>query len=149
MRIYTDASYSEKYGIAGIGILVCKGERKDLISNWVKVKSINEAELRAIEIACILSGGEPCEIITDSQIAIQYATKGIADKPRTLEQHIRHKRCEFWACKIRKWKNISFTKVKAHTGHWQPVSIGNNIADSLSKLGVSKYLKNNPRSVLD
>lgn len=139
MKIYTDASFCEKNNIAGVGILVCKGERRDLISNWVEAKSINEAELKAIELACILSGGEPCEIITDSQTALQYIEKGVADKPRTREQYIRHKHCELVAYKIRKWDNVTFTKIKGHQKNYQTQSMGNRIADVLASEGRSKY----------
>lgn len=143
MRIFTDASYDEKRNIAGIGILVCKGQRRDLISNWVEAKSINEAELKAIEIACILSGGEPCEIITDSQTALQYIQKGIKDKPRTQEQYIRHKHCEFVTYKIRKFKNVTFSKIKGHQKTFQTHSMGNQISDVLACEGRSKFYERN------
>ncbi len=140
MRIFTDSSFHEKEKVAGVGLVVCKGERRDLISNYVRCESNNEGELYAVYLACILSGGEKCEIITDSQVAIQYITKGVADKPRTREQYIRHKRCEYWSYKIRIFKNISFTKVKAHTGYYQKNSIHNTMSDILAKDGLSKYL---------
>lgn len=139
MRIYTDASFDEKKGIAGIGILVCKGSRRDLISNWCEAKSINEAELKAIEIACILSGGEPCEVITDSQTALQYIQYGVKDKPRTHEQYIRHKHCELIAYKIRKWKNVTFSKIKGHQDNYQTQSMGNRLADVLASEGRAKF----------
>lgn len=139
MRIYTDASYDEKRKIAGIGILVCKGERRDLISNWCEAKSINEAELKAIYLACVLSGGEPCEIVTDSQTALQYIHEGVKDKPRTKEQYIRHKHCEFVAKKIKKFKNITFTKIKGHQKNFQVKSMGNRLADVLASEGRAKY----------
>lgn len=139
MRIFTDASYDSNQGIAGIGILVCKGERRDLISNWCKAKSINEAELKTIELACILSGGEPCDVFTDSQTALQYIQNGVKDKPRTREQYIRHKHCEFVACKIKTFKNVNFSKIKGHQHNYQRLSMGNRIADVLASEGRSKY----------
>ena len=139
MRIYTDASYDEKRKIAGIGILVCKGERRDLISNWCDALSINEAELKAIEIACILSGGEPCEVVTDSQTALQYIQEGVKDKPRSKEQYLRHKHCEFVACKVKKWKNVTFKKIKGHQNNFQKQSMGNRLADVLASEGRAKY----------
>ena len=139
MKIYTDASMDMNNNIAGIGILVCKGARRDFISNWVEAKSINEAELKAIEIACILSGGEPCEIITDSQTALQYIQKGIKDKPRTQEQYIRHKHCELVAYKIRKWDNVTFAKIKGHQDNFQTQSMGNRLADVLASEGRAKF----------
>ena len=139
MIITTDASYDDKKGIAGIGILVSKGQRRDLISNWCEATSVNEAELKAIYLGCILAGGEPCEIVTDSQTALQYILHGVKDKPRTKEQYIRHKHCEFWAYKIRKFKNCTFTKEKAHTNRFQTRSVGNSLADLLSREGRAKF----------
>ena len=139
MKIYTDASFDDKKGIAGMGIVVCKGQNRITISNWGNFKSINEAELFAIYQGCILSGGKPCEIITDSQIALQYIERGVKDKPRTKEQYIRHKHCEFWAYKIRKFKNCTFTKEKAHTNKFQTRSVGNSLADLLSREGRAKF----------
>lgn len=139
MIIHTDASYDEKRGIAGIGILVSKGERRDLVSNWCEAKSINEAELKAIYLACILSGGEPCEIVTDSQTALQYIEHGVKDKPRTQEQYIRHKHCEFMAYKIKKFKNITFAKIKGHQHNYKMQSMGNRIADVLASEGRGKF----------
>ena len=77
MKIYTDASYDDKKGVAGMGIVICKGQKRRMISNWGRFKSINEAELFAIYQGCILSGGESCEIITDSQTALQYIEKAL------------------------------------------------------------------------
>ena len=139
MKIYTDASYDQKKGIAGIGILVCKGQRRDFVSNWVEAKSINEAELKAIYLACVLSGGEPCEIVTDSQTALQYIEHGVKDKQRTQEQYIRHKHCEFMAYKIRKFKNITFAKIKGHQKSFQTQSMGNRLADVLANEGRAKF----------
>jgi ribonuclease HI len=139
MKIYTDASYDQKKGIAGIGILVCKGQRRDFVSNWVEAKSVNEAELKAIYLACVLSGGEPCEIVTDSQTALQYIEHGVKDKPRTQEQYIRHKHCEFMAYKIRKFKNITFAKIKGHQKNFQTQSMGNRLADVLANEGRAKF----------
>ena len=139
MKIFTDASMDDKKGIAGIGILVCKGQRRDFVSNWVEAKSINEAELKAIYLACVLSGGEPCEIVTDSQTALQYILYGVKDKPRTREQYIRHKHCELVAYKIRKWKNITFAKIKGHQDNFQTQSMGNRLADVLASEGRAKF----------
>ena len=139
MKIYTDASYDDKKGIAGMGIVVCKGQNRITISNWGNFKSINEAELFAIYQGCILSGGEPCEIITDSQTALEYIERDIKDKPRTKEQYIRHKHCEFWAYKIRKFKNITFAKIKGHQHNFQTQSMGNRLADVLANEGRAKF----------
>ena len=141
MRIFTDASYQDKKGIAGVGIVIEKnGHIGKPISFWTKATSVNEAELYAIYMACILAGGKRCEIVTDSQTAIQYVNKGVADKPRTKEQYIRHKHCEFWAYKIKRFPNIELSKEKAHTGRYQQRSIGNAMADLMARNGIAKSL---------
>lgn len=140
MIFYTDASYDEKRKIAGWGVVKeHHGNLGKPISNFGEFESINEAELFAIYQACILAGGSQAEIVTDSQSALSYIQKTVKDKERTKEQHIRHKRCEFWAYKIRKFKNCTFSKQKAHTGYYQTRSIGNEIADSSARFGRAKF----------
>lgn len=140
MIFYTDASFDEKLKIAGWGVQKeHNGIKGKPISNFDKFESINEAELYAIYIACILAGGSQAEIITDSQSALSYIHNNVKDKPRTKEQFIRHKRCEFLACKIRKFKNCTFSKVKAHTNYFQRKSISNRMVDLSAREGRAKY----------
>lgn len=140
MKIFVDASYDDKRKIGGWGLI------KEHNNQWGKPKSnfdsfesVNEVELFAIYEACILAGGSPCEIITDSQSALAYINKEIKDKPRTHEQLIRHKRCEFLACKIRKFTNCTFTKQKAHLKNYKRESLGNRMADLYAKDGLAKF----------
>lgn len=137
--IYTDASFDNKRNIGGCGIVICRGEKRRTISNWGNFYSINEAELFAIYQGSVLSGGEPATIITDSQTALEYIKNNIKDKPRTREQFLRHKRCQFWAYKIRKFKNCTFEKVKAHQKYHQRKNIANNMADLMAKDGLAKF----------
>jgi ribonuclease HI len=139
MKIYTDSSYDNNKKVGGWGVVVCIGEKRRTISNWGRFSSNNEAELFAIYEACILSGGSPAEIFTDSQTALQYIQNGVAEKPRTQEQYIRHKHCEFWAYKIRKFKNCTFSKVKAHTKIHKRNNVGNCMADLMARDGLSKF----------
>lgn len=137
--IYTDASYDNKRGVAGLGIVMSRGEKRRTISNWGHFKSINEAELFAIYQGVVLSGGEPATIITDSQAALDYINNSIKDKPRTREQYLRHKHCQFWAYKIRKFKNCIFEKVKAHLKDRKRKNIANNMADLMARDGLAKF----------
>jgi ribonuclease HI len=140
MRIFVDGSYDDKRKVGGWGLIKeHHGHFGKPISNYGKFDSINETELFAIYEACILSGGAECEIITDSQTALSYIKGEIKDKPRTHEQYIRHKHCEFWACKIRKFTNCTFTKQKAHQSHYQRKSLGNRMADLSAKDGLAKF----------
>lgn len=137
MKAYCDSSYDEKRGIAGIGIVIDNGSKRRVVSNWIKAQSNNEAELFAIHLASILTEGKG-EIYTDSQVAISYIKGEIKDKPRTKEQYIRHKHCEFWAYQIRK-RGIMPEKIKAHQNKFQTHSIGNRMADLLANEGRAKF----------
>ncbi len=55
MKAYCDSSFDEKKGIAGIGIVIENGTKRRLVSNWIKARSNNEAELFAIYLAGILT----------------------------------------------------------------------------------------------
>ena len=112
IKAYCDSSFDEKLGVAGIGIVIEKGCKRKLVSNWISAKSNNEAELFAIYLASILTEGQGI-IYTDSQTAISYIEADIKDKPRNKEQFIRHKYCEYWACQIRR-RGVHPQKIKAH-----------------------------------
>lgn len=137
IKCFCDCSYDEKRGIAGIGVVVCNGEKRRMYSNWIKAHSVNEGELFAIHLASILTEGKG-EIYTDSQVAISYIKGEIKDNPRTKEQFIRHKHCEFWAYQI-KQRGIMPQKIKAHQNVYQTHSIGNRLADLLANEGRAKF----------
>ena len=147
MKIYTDASFDDKRKTGGWGLI--KEHNNILgkpISNFGKFESVNEAELFAIYTACILAGGSPCEIITDSQTALSYIKREIKDKPRTHEQYINHKHCEYWAVKNRK-RGIQVEKIKGHRNIMHPHYMGNRSADLEAEEGRANYYANTLRIV--
>lgn len=40
MIIYTDSSYNDKHGVAGIGCLIIDGEKCRIYSNWIKIEKV-------------------------------------------------------------------------------------------------------------
>lgn len=145
IKAYCDSSFDEKRGIAGIGIVIENGSKRRIVSHWVKVKSNNEAELAAIHITSILTEGKGV-IYTDSQTALSYIEGNIKDKPRTKEQYIRHKHCEYYAYQIRK-RGIKVEKIKAHQKLLQTHSLGNRLADLLANEGRAKFYER--KKILD
>lgn len=141
MKIYTDASLNSKNGICGIGLYVVPDNSKPYtISYWIESNDNNFAEMQAIYTASILGHGKNCTIYTDSQCAIAYINNNVKEKPRTREQYERHQRLRLMGYKIRKLKpNLQW--VKGHTKHFQTHSIGNQMADTLAKQGITKYLE--------
>ena len=141
MRTYSDASFDEIRGIAGIGVVVYDdGEKKHPYNCHIKARTINEAELYAIYWATIWNNNEGV-IYTDSQSAISYILGEIKDKPRTHQQYINHKHCEYWACLIRK-RGIRVEKIKGHRNILHPHYIGNRSADLEAQEGRAKYYVN-------
>lgn len=136
MIAYTDSSFDESKGIAGIGILLKDGVKERMYSNWIKCRTNNEAELFAIHIASILTEGKGV-IYTDSQAAISYIKDEVKDKPRTTEQYINHKHCLFYAYQIRR-TGITIEKIKAHQNKFEVHQLGNNLADLLARTGRAK-----------
>lgn len=137
MIIYTDASVDQLTGETGIGIVIEKGMKKRTLSiPTMKFATNNEAEIYGVYLGCILAGGHPATIRTDSQTALSYIKGEVRDKPRTHEQYIRHKHLEFWAYKINhEFDNIKFEKVKGHDKKLISNSLNNNLSDVLAKLG--------------
>jgi len=144
MRIYTDSSYNEKHGVAGIGCVIICGEQRRVYSNWIKVSNNNLGELYAIYYALNIARKfpGPHTIYTDSQTAIAYISNNIKDKPGTPQQLKNRLECKKWAYRINSLmpEGTKLEKVKAHTGYYQPHSINNSIADTLAKEGVMKYM---------
>lgn len=138
MIIYADASFDDKYKIAGIGIYLVDGEKRRFYSNFIKCRTNNEAELFAIYIAGILSGGQG-KIYTDSQTAISYINGEIKDKLRTKEQYINHKYCELYAYKIRKLNLATIEKIKGHQQTYKYPAMGNRMSDLIAKEGLGKF----------
>ena len=137
VKAYCDSSFDERRQIAGIGIIIEQGTKKRVISNWIKARSNNEAELFAIHLAGILTENKGV-IYTDSQVAIDYIEGRVKDKPRTKEQYMRHKQCEYWAYQIKR-RDLAVKKIKAHQTVFQTHSMGNRLADLLANEGRAKY----------
>lgn len=137
MKIYTDASFDDRNKIAGIGICIVDGYKQKNYSVYTKARTINEAELFAIHLGSILSEGKGV-IYTDSQTAVSYINNQIKDKPRTQDQWLNHKYCQYWAYQIRRRK-ISVEKIKGHKNYFQTHQLGNNMADLLSRAGRAKF----------
>lgn len=141
MKIFTDASFDEKKGIAGIGLYIMRGAQNETVSHWIKTDDNNYAELWAVYQASILAHGKDCIIYTDSQAVLMYVNKQEnTEKIRTTEQYIRHKQMQFMAYKIRKLSpHIEWTK--GHSKYYQENALGNQLADTLSKQGRAKYYR--------
>lgn len=137
MKAYCDSSFDQKHKIAGIGVIIVEGEKRRSFSNYIKARSNNVGELYAIHLASILTEGKGV-IYTDSQNAISYINREIKDKPRTKEQYMNHKQCEYWAAQIRR-RGIKVEKIKAHQRKFQTHPIGNRLADLLAKEGRAKF----------
>lgn len=144
MIIYTDSSYDQKNGVAGIGCLIIDGKKRRIFSNWIKLPNNNVGELYAIYYALMIAGSRtgPHTIYTDSQTAIGYINGSVKDKPGTTQQIKNRLQCKMWAHRINKiaGANLKIEKVKAHTGHYQTNAINNAMADLLAKEGIVKYL---------
>ncbi len=145
MIIYTDSSYNDKHGVAGIGCLIIDGEKRRIYSNWIKLANNNLGELYAIYYALTIAGSKPGPhtIYTDSQTAIAYITGNIKDKPLTPEQQKNRLECRKWAYRINRIapEGLKIEKVKAHTGHYQRNAVNNAMADILAKEGIVKFFE--------
>ena len=138
MRAFSDASYVDGEGVAGIGVVLDKGLKTTIVSNWIPCCDINYAELFAIYIAGILLGGKGT-VYTDSQAAIEYIKGNITEeRPRTKEQYIRYQQKKVLAYKIRKL-DLEIIKVKGHSKEFKMTELNNNEADLQARKGVAKY----------
>lgn len=139
MRIFTDSSFDETKGICGIGLYIEPDNSKPFtLSHYIKSDDNNYGEMHAVYIASILGHGKDCTIYTDSQCAISYIKNQVKEKPRSKEQYERHQRLRLIGYKIRKL-NPKVEWCKGHHKVFQHIAIGNQIADSLSKLGRAKF----------
>ena len=138
MKCYVDSSFDIKKGVAGLGIVIQKGEKQHIYSNWIPCGSNNYGELFAIYLAAILTNGQ-ATIYTDSECALAYLNGRINnEKPRTYTQYIEHQKMKVLAYKIKRL-NPNVQKVKAHTKQVKFLSIGNEMSDLLAKQGKCKY----------
>lgn len=144
MIIYTDSSFNDQYGVAGIGCIIIDGEKRRIFSNWVKLANNNLGELCAIYYALTIARGAPGPhiVYTDSQSAIAYISGNIKDRPLTPAQQKNRLEYRKWAYRINRIMpvGLKIEKVKAHTGHYQIHAINNAMADLLAKEGIVKFL---------
>ncbi|MBQ8465699.1 MAG: hypothetical protein IJ545_06795 [Alphaproteobacteria bacterium] len=144
MIIYTDSSYNERFGVAGIGCLIIDGEKRRIFSNWIELPNNNVGELYAIYYALTIASRAtgPHTVYTDSQTAIAFIQGTIKDKPLTPQQQRNRLECQKWAYRINRImpEGLTIEKIKAHTGHYQTGAINNAIADLLAKEGIVKYM---------
>lgn len=135
--VYCDSSYDDKRKVAGLGIVIQKGLKQRIISNWLHCPSNNYGELFSIYLGVILTHGKGI-IYTDSETALLYLQGKIKEKPRTKEQYYVHQMMKVLAYKINLLKP-DVRKVKAHTGFLKHLDIGNAMSDLCAKQGKCKY----------
>ena len=138
VKVYTDASYDDKRGVCGIGVVIQDGVKQRTISNWVYATNVHYGELFAIYMAAVLTNGKDATIYTDSAVAISYLNNEIKERPRTTQQYYKHQEMRVLAYKIKKL-GANVQKVKSHCNNFKQKSIGNSLADVLAKQGRSKY----------
>ncbi len=151
MIIYTDSSFNEKHGVAGIGCVIICGQQRHIFSKWIKAENNNIGELYAIYYALelIKQYPGPHTVYTDSQNAIAYISDNVKDRPLTPKQQKNRLECRKWAYRINQIapQGLKIEKVKAHTGHYQFKAINNALADLMAKEGVVKFLNSLTQSV--
>ena len=82
MIIYTDSSFNEKHGVAGIGCVIICGQQRRIFSKWIKAENNNIGELYAIYYALelIRKYPGPHTLYTDSQNAIAYISDNVKQR---------------------------------------------------------------------
>lgn len=139
VKVFTDASYDDKRGVCGIGIVIQDGVKQRTISNWISATNVHYGELFAIYMAAVLTNGKNATIYTDSAVAIAYLNNEVKERPRTTEQYYKHQEMKVLAYKVNKL-DVKVEKVKAHANNFKQDSLSNSLADVLSKMGRSKFL---------
>lgn len=144
LKIYCDSSFDDKRKIAGIGIIIERdGVIKKPISTFIPAYTNNEAELYAIYLSSILSGGEKAIIYSDSMTALDYVNgkrEFLSKEGWNNQQYNNHQRMRFLAYKTRKVSNkLDFMWIKAHTRHMKINPMFNQLADTYAKLGRGKF----------
>ena len=122
IRIFTDGASSGNPGPAGIGVLLRFGAHEKEISRFIGEATNNIAELKAIEagLQAVKNTGLPVHVYTDSNYAYGVLTLGWKSKKnKEIIEAIKKT--------ISKFKDLTFIKVKGHSGHE-----GNERADYLA-----------------
>ncbi|MBU1194680.1 MAG: ribonuclease HI [Proteobacteria bacterium] len=128
IRIYTDGASSGNPGPAGIGVLLLYGENRKEISRFIGEATNNIAELTAIKVALeeLKRNDLPVRIFSDSSYSIGLLTKSW--KPKKNQELVEDIRSS-----IKRFKDLSFIKVKGHSGIKE-----NEIADYLATSAIKK-----------
>ena len=124
--IFTDGASSGNPGPAGIGVLMRFGAHEKEISKFIGEATNNMAELKAIEagLLAVKNTDLPVRVYTDSNYA--YGVLSLGWKSKKNKEII-----EGIKKRISKFKNLTFVKVKGHSGHE-----GNERADYLATAAI-------------
>lgn len=141
LRVFTDSSYDNRYGIAGIGCVIIENQKRRVYSNWVKVSNNNIGELYALWFALNIIQGKDAEIYTDSTTALSYIADEIKEKPLTPQRLKNRIELKKWGYRIRQITSplTTFQHVKAHTNFCDEKYQQQSLADALAKEGVKKF----------
>lgn len=139
INAWCDASFDEKRKMAGIGIVVQRGQKERYYSVFIPAPNINYAELYGIYLTGVLMGGERGTIYSDSLTAVSYANNQVNnDRPRTKEQYENHQRMRLLGYQIRKLP-ITVEWQKGHCKDFQKNAVHNQMVDLLAKNARAKY----------
>ena len=131
VHVYTDGASSGNPGPSGIGVLLRYGRHEKEFSKYIGMATNNIAELEAIRVGLshIRNPALPVRVYTDSSYALGLLSKNWkARKNQELVADIRKM--------VAKFKNISFVKVKGHSG-----DEGNERVDGLATDAIAKKKK--------
>lgn len=125
---YTDGACSGNPGPAGLGVVLCIGERSRELSEYLGAATNNVAELTAIlrALEALDASDEAVEVYTDSQYAIGVLQKGWKAK-------VNQELISATKQRMRNFSRLSLVYVKGHAGI--PM---NERADELARQAVSE-----------
>ena len=149
INIYTDGACSNNGKAdarAGFGIWFGEGDERNTSESFTGPQTNNRAELLAIIKALTIlrdeiEQGQPVMIYSDSSYSIRCCTtygekmakKGWKNKGKDIP-NVEIVKVAYNFCK--KYNNIKFKHIKAHTGLEDEHSIGNDHADRLANLAI-------------